>query len=351
MIIINLKQLEENIKTIFQIKKDESKVCIVMKMDAYGFGIENVISLCEKFPVYSYGATDIDEIIKIRQYTSKPILRIKPVSFQDLIDGIQYNVQEMIGSLEELDNLITVNKKYNINIPVWINLDSNICRDGFVLDKDKIKNLVQTLQSNQINVVGIRTHHNETPDNVDQVMNEFYEKALIIKKSYPNALIHGACSSLFLKKEYNQKYNYDMIAIGSGIFSRTARSLYEHKVLPNQKPTYMFKTIVTQVRKVPPNTKIGYANSYTTSKEEYIGTIDMGWFNGPNFISCIPDQNNQVRINNKLYKLIASSANIFNILVDDTIKIGDIVYYHPKPDYFGDILNLKNNKKIVYEKN
>jgi len=110
----------------------------------------------------------------------------------------------------------------------------------------------------------------------------------------------------------------------------------------------MFLFNILQVRKVPSNTKIGYGGSYITEKEEYIATINMGWFNGPNFIYCISNQNDQVRINKKLYKILAYSANEVNILVDQTIKVGDKVYYNTKPDYFNDILNLKNNKKIVY---
>jgi alanine racemase len=347
MIIINSKQLLQNIKTIFTINKNNSKICIVLKMDAYGFGIENVISLCEKFPVYSYGVTEIDEIVKIRQHTNKPILRLKSVTYKDLIEAIDYNVENMIGSNDELENIISVNEKYNINLPIWINLDSNLGRDGYILNKEGIIKLLDILIYNKINVVGIRTHHNETPDNIEQVMNDFYEKALIFKKYYPNALIHCACSYLYLKKEFEQKYNYDMVAIGSGIFSRTARSLYENKLINTYNLVYIFRTNVTQIREYPPNTKIGYQTSYITKNNEYIGTIDIGWFNGPNFISCVPKINNEVRINKKIYKIIAYSANIVNIIGDKDISVGDIVYYNPTPDYFNDILNLKNNKKIM----
>jgi alanine racemase len=348
MIIINSKQLLKNIQTIFDIKKDDSKVCISLKMDAYGFGIENVISLCEKFRVYAYGVTENDEIKQIRKYTIKPILRLRPVLYSEIIEVLDYDVQEMIGSLDDLSNIININNKFRKNIPIWINLDSNLGRDGFILNKNQIQELVQKLLDYKINIVGIRTHHNETSDNVDQIMNEFYEKALILKKSFPNAIIHGACSYLFLTREFQQKYNYDMIAIGSAIFSRTARSLYSSKIISNQKPTYMFLFNILQVRKVPSNTKIGYGGSYITEKEEYIATINMGWFNGPNFIYCISNQNDQVRINKKIYKILAYSANEVNILVDENIKVGDKVYYNTKPDYFNDILNLKNNKKIVY---
>ncbi len=136
-----------------------------------------------------------------------------------------------------------------------------------------------------------------------------------------------------------------MIAIGSAIFSRTARSL--NNIISNQKPIYTFVFDVIQVRKVPPNTKIGYKEQYITEKDEYIGTLNLGWFNGPNFIYCIPNQNDKVKINNKLYKILTFSANEVNILIDETIKVGDKVYYNTNPDYFNDILNLKNNKKIL----
>jgi alanine racemase len=350
MILINSKQLITNINIICSINNNNAKICIVLKMDAFGFGIENVMTICEMFDIYAYGITELDEIIKVRKYSIKPIICLKPITYETLEEHTKYNnIHEIVGSYNEIQNIIDINKKLNCSIPTWINIDSNLGRDGFIFNNnEEIHDLICFLIKNKINIVGIRTHHNEMPDDIDNIMEQFYNKALLFKNKFPNAIIHAACTYLYLNKSFNQKYNYDMVAIGAGIFSHSGRSLSEYNIIKKQKPLYCFKTTISHIKKVPPCTSFGYRNYYITNKDELIATLDMGWFNCINFAYNPNKQKKYIYINNKKYLIIACYANIINIIIDDTVSIKDTVYYYPNRDYLHDIVNLKNNKKEIY---
>ena len=118
------------------------------------------------------------------------------------------------------------------------------------------------------------------------------------------------------------------------------------------KPVGIIKTKVSEVKILPKNCNIGYANTYKTKKEQRVAIIPIGYEDGLimttkndcfRFIDHIRyiyndvknifrDNNFYVKINEKRYKVIGR-VGMYNMVIDignDDINIGDEVYVDTK---------------------
>ena len=87
-------------------------------------------------------------------------------------------------------------------------------------------------------------------------------------------------------------------------------------------PALKVKTNIIQIKHIHAGDKVGYGMLYTASKDEVIATIPIGFDDGIG-ISHI---NRYVVINNKKYPVIGEiSMCMMSILIDDSVKLGDVV--------------------------
>ena len=62
MRLINEEVIEKNIKMISQ----NNKIMLVLKDNAYGFGIERIIKIAKKYRIKNFAVKSIDEAILIK---------------------------------------------------------------------------------------------------------------------------------------------------------------------------------------------------------------------------------------------------------------------------------------------
>lgn len=123
----------DNLAQIRKLVGPKVKICAVMKSNAYGHGINNLIDEAIKADINYIAAVDNNEFA----YMSKKIkasgkdihlLRIAPVTKLELIDSIKHNwnVEEIAGSLEEAQMIsataIQMSKELKRDVVVNIHL-------------------------------------------------------------------------------------------------------------------------------------------------------------------------------------------------------------------------------------
>lgn len=155
---------------LLQIRKmigPKVKICAVMKSNAYGHGIDNLIDETLKANVDYIAAVDNNEFRLLAEKIkaskkSTHLLRIAPVTKPELVEAQinDWHVEEIAGSLEEAQMLSAtaaeLSKKLQrkVIIPIHLNIETAMGRMG-VRDVNEMR---QIIALPNLKFVGIMTH-------------------------------------------------------------------------------------------------------------------------------------------------------------------------------------------------
>lgn len=293
---MNYNKIEENILRLI----NTNPLCIVLKNDAYGFGLKKVLSLGIKNKVKWFAVNSITEAIDVRLISDAKVLLFGKY-FGNIELLKQYKIIPTASTIEEI-NLYTNNK-----ISFAIKLDTGMNRYGF---KDFDEEILTSSY-----VVMLYTHlYHKSMDNIKIV-----ERLKSMCRRYNKLLQIGGSLA------YGQ--TDEMLRVGK-ILYKDALSLYGR---------------VSIIKKVLKNESVGYDGIYIASKECRVAIIDIGYYNGLPVI-----YNGEVYCKGRRYAVIGRVCmNHCFILVDDQVCEQDLV------EFFGENISMEefmaNSNKTEYE--
>ena len=98
---INKAALEHNIQTLQAELAGKSKLCAVLKADAYGHGIGLVMPSVIALGVPCVAVASNEEARVVRESGFKgQLIRVRTASLGELENALQYNVEELVGNLD-----------------------------------------------------------------------------------------------------------------------------------------------------------------------------------------------------------------------------------------------------------
>ena len=289
-IVVSKKQLIKNIEEIKKIARNK-KICAMVKANAYGHGLENVVEKLRN-SVDFFGVANINEALKIREIcpNAKILIVGKTRFFKDCWEN---NLSFVIESFSQFENLmlqVKNNENYDcINIHIKINSGMN--RLGISSVKE-FKKIFEECEKNNINVEGVLTHFS-TAD-CDE---NFFEKQKIVFKRFlkeipkrEQPIIHIGGSAAAISK---MDFDFDMVRIGIG--------LYGYLKGANVKPVMQVKSNLIKVFDVEAGDRIGYSNGFIAKQNMKIGIVPLGYGDG---ISRNLSNKAEVEINKTKCKIV-----------------------------------------------
>ena len=255
-IIIYKDNLINNIK---QVKKENqnSKICAMVKANAYGVGDEQVVQVLNDY-VDFFGVACFFEAQKIKKFTNKQILILGAVE-KDFVDE-EYSYS--CGDLEDLKILISTNKK----IKVHLKINSGMNRYGFKSIKEFKKALSLILVS-KLEVEGIFTHFATTDEFVHEQMQKFKEFVLVCFKFGLKPIVH--VDNSFVNEKFN--HGLDMVRVGFSLYNRSEGWFL---------PAVEIKSEVVQVQNIKKHELVGYNYKYVAGKNMRIAIVPVGYADG-----------------------------------------------------------------------
>ena len=339
--LIDLKKLQNNVRTIVHYSSNYKYHIAVVKADCYGLGIKCIESILKGGANY-LAVSSLDEALKVRKITSERILVLEPIDINYINLAIQNNITLTISSLDYLMKI--KNKKFTCHIKI----NTGMNRLG-ISSKDEFNKVINLIEeNNNVYLEGLFTHF-ATPGINDkyfdmQVHNFKNITSDIDIKSIP--IVHLSSSFILLahpKIEFANGvrfgtilYGYDISPHKLGNGPKDILRKIRNKYLINKynisetysdvniklTPALKVKTNIIQIKYIHAGDKVGYGMLYTSTKDEKIATIPIGFDDGIG-ISHI---NRYVIINNKKYPVIGEiSMCMMSILIDDSVKLGDEV--------------------------
>ncbi len=326
-LIVDTKIINNNIKKIIKLNSDYKYHLGVVKANCYGLGYDKkIIKAIINGGINYLVVYNIEEALMIRKdFKNIPILCLEPVVKEKIKDCIKNNITITISNLEYLQKItgyLTNKLKVHIRIST-----------GFIgiMKKDTLLKIYNILTNKKIIIEGIYTHIYDENNlkNIDKQLQLF--KDLISNIDYQNIkIIHVFNGTSLLNSK--KPHFVNGFRIGSIMYGFNKNSI-------NLKLCLKYKTKIVDIRYLKKGENLGYDNNYTAQKDEYIGIIPVGYYNG--FVRA--NKNNYVYIKNKKYYLAGNICMCESFIkIDKNIKIDDEVIIIKDLNHLLDIADKTN---------
>ena len=297
--LVNLKINKENlIKNLQKIRSINQNILCVIKDNAYGLGIQNILPIllennCNYFAVaYIEEAIKIQEILKNFEKEKKinfsenrkiKIMALNYIEPKNLKYVIENNVEVTVFNFSQLyDYLKILDKSFkNTVLKIHIKVNSGMNRLGFneneILELiEKIKKYEMNSKNNKLEIISIFSHISDAENQIEtEKQVEKYQNILKIfdENNIKYRYRHLQASPLLFK--YGQKYNYDFARVGMALYGMEPLS-YDVGLLD----VITVKSQIINIRNVKKNDKISYGSKGIVNRDSKIGIISIGYAHG-----------------------------------------------------------------------
>lgn len=281
---INRSALEQNLQNIYsflQKKNPNTRVCAIIKSNAYGHGLLQVATVINKLKfIKIFGVTAIEEAALLRQKgIKKQILLFGSLyPFSNLKYLKEYNITPTVASVTILKEIDKFARKSDTIIKFHLKVDTGMGRIG--ITPGNINEFIEHYKS-MSNVVceGVYTHFSSAAEDKEYTM-------------YQLSLFRQVCDKLFssgIKPVYIHAANSaGMMLYAESLFNLVRPGLAIYGMLPFKdadkiipiKPVLSLKTKIVFLKTLPKGKYISYSKTYCTKRKTKVATIPVGYADG-----------------------------------------------------------------------
>ena len=279
---VNLDAIANNIKAARKNLKPGTKLCAVVKANAYGHGVIPVAITCLEAGVDYFAVALVQEGVELREAgITTPILVLGGMPARPSIADIcvKYDIAHAVFDEERLNLLNEAGLRQGKKAKIHIALDTGMHRIGVKIEEaavfaEKVKQLPG------IEVAGAFSHFSAA-DVEDKGYAEFqfsqYTKGIQAMEAAGLKIpIKHICNSAGIAEL--PQYQMDMVRMGITLYGSLPSDIKEPYA--DYRPAMVVKTQVAFVKTLPPGRDIGYGRTFTTRKESRIATVPVGYADG-----------------------------------------------------------------------
>jgi alanine racemase len=271
--------IAHNVRRIRAMIDDKVALMAVVKADAYGHGAvaTSITALANGADVL--GVASLEEALELRDAgIEAPILVMSYTPVYAVRQAIR---QQITLTLYDLDMARAYNRaarEVGEPLRVHVKIDTGMGRLG-VLPSDAIPFFRHLINLQHLDIEGIFTHFSMADEDRDYTLEQ-----LKLFKSIVNPLrasgfqfryVHAANSAAMLTIKDS---HLDMVRVGVALLGESPS---ETVPIPDGfRRAMTWKTIIAQVKTLPPGHPVGYGQSYRTSGHERIAVIPVGYSHG-----------------------------------------------------------------------
>ena len=297
--LVNLEINKENLrKNLEKIRSINKNIICVIKDNAYGLGIENILPILLENNCNYFAVAYIDEAVKIREILKNfekekklkflenrkiKIMALNYIKPKKLEYVIENDVELTIFNFSQLSNYLKILEESfeNTVLKIHIKVNSGMNRLGFngseILELiEKIKKYEINSKNNKLEIISIFSHISDAENQIEtEKQVEKYENILKIfdKNNLKYQYKHLQASPLLFK--YGEKYDYDFARVGMALYGMEPLS-YDVRLFD----VITVKSQIINIRNVKKNDKISYGSKGIMNRDSKIGIVSVGYAHG-----------------------------------------------------------------------
>ena len=250
---------------------------VMLKAFSYGSGSYEIANVLQNQRVDYFGVAFADEGVTLRENGIKtPVIVMSP-SIPDFNSIVRYRLEPEIHSFELLDafqEYLLVNQI--ADYPIHVKFDTGMHRLGFV--PEEVDRLIGRLKHNRSVKVNSVFSHLAASDESEQDL--FTKQQIKIFETVCERL-KSELNTDFLRHILNTSgierfgpAQFDMVRLGIGLYG--VSNTFQERL----QNVSTFKSIIVQIKHIPPGETIGYGRKGKAVKETKIATIPVGYADG-----------------------------------------------------------------------
>lgn len=277
---IDADALANNVRRIKSIIGPDVALMAVVKADGYGHGAVLTARVALQNGAAYIGVSSIQEAIILRDAGIEgPIIALNYTPPHRLPDALQHNITVALYDVEIARAYDKIAHGLGQIVRVHFKIDTGMGRLG-VLPENVEAVFREILTLPGIHVEGIYTHFSVADEDADYTRQQYETFVSLVEHlrattGYEFRYIHAANSAGTLQ---HSDMRLNMVRTGIAMFGMHPS---DDVLLPDGfRPVMSWKTMVAQVKTLPPGHMVGYGNTYTTTSEERIAILPVGYADG-----------------------------------------------------------------------
>jgi Alr-MurF fusion protein len=276
---IDREVLANNVQVIKQMVGDDVTLMATVKADAYGHGAVAVSRVALRNGAEYLAVASISEALELRNAgIDAPILVLSYTPVYAVRDAIRNDITITIYDLELARAYHKIARELHRRLKVHVKLDTGMGRLG-ILPEDAVTLFRHLAHMQHIEIEGIYTHFSMADADRDFTMAQvqaFKETLMPVRAAGINIkYVHAANSAGVL---LDTDIHFSLVRTGILMYGGKISALAQTP--PGLQPLMTWKTVIAQVKTLPPGHAVGYGNTYFTRREERVAVIPVGYGDG-----------------------------------------------------------------------
>lgn len=278
---INLNNIKHNFHALKNTLKSYTKVCCVVKADAYGHGAVEVAKMLQQEKADYFSVARFEEAVELRNNNiHTPILCMGYISECDIEEAINRYIGITVYSYEMAKIINQKAGKLGKKASIHIKIDTGMSRLGFLTDDNSINDILKLKELINLNIDGIYTHFataDETDKKETYLQLERYKKVIdaLEKTNIDIQFKHVSNTAAIIDLK---ELGFNMVRLGIGLYGHYPSDEVSKEV--ELKPAMKLKTIITNIKTVAPGTKVSYGYTYEFKEASTLATLAIGYADG-----------------------------------------------------------------------
>lgn len=275
---ISKSAIQHNIEVVKQ-TAGATKLFLAVKSNGYGLGLVPVSQAAVAGGAYGLAVALMDEALALRDARiTAPImiLGISPAEQAELMA-----VQNIITTVVSLDWLKSAaqNLSGEQRLVVSIGVDTGMGRIGF-RDRDALAETIDYLQQHQdkFEYTGLFTHFSESDSSEVAYFHKQLERWHALTDGLPAPKFYHVANS-GAAMYHADEVPHDVVRVGTVVYGMepSRGELNDGKDL---QPVMTLRSEINFMKQLPAGEGISYSHKYTTTDDEWIGTVPIGYGDG-----------------------------------------------------------------------
>lgn len=261
----------------------ESKVCPVLKSNAYGHGLVEIAKILDPLkPPYLIVDSFYEAFELQKEGIKTPCLIIGYTQPENYRHMKFKNVAVTVLDMESIAALAKLRKKIKIHLKI----DTGMHRQGIPFEKVE-EALEMIKKSNNLNLEGLCTHladaDNPKSDQFTKDQMKKFKKALKIAENlglnpkWKHISATAGAGKIFAK-------DFNMIRLGLGLYGEssldTSDKKYKKHRFDKLKPVMTFKSTLIDIKELKKGECVSYGCTFIATKNMKIGIVPVGYYEG-----------------------------------------------------------------------
>jgi len=279
---INLDNVKYNIKEIKNIVKKDTIVCAVIKADGYGHGAVEIAKVLLENGADRLAVATLGEAVQLRRdgYTVPiMVLGYTPEDQGQVV--IDNNIIQTVYTYSQALAFSNFAKQANKDITIHLKIDTGMSRLGFQPNDQAINDIKEIFKLSNLIIEGVFTHFAAADDKDKKYtykqFNTFMDFVNVLEKEgcvIPIKHVSNSAAIIDLPE-----MNLDMVRPGIILYGLyPSDDVNKDKI--KLKQVMELKAKISHVKVLPKESGISYGLKYTTTHDEKIITVPIGYADG-----------------------------------------------------------------------